>query len=206
MKPGKFITLEGGEGVGKSTNLVFIKEYLENHNISVVVSREPGGTLIAEKIRDLLLQKNQESLTEQAEILMVFAARAQHLNHVIIPALNAGKWVLCDRFTDATYAYQGGGRNMDLKMISWLENTIQGELRPDLTLLLDAPVDIGLNRARERGELDRFESEQKVFFEKVRSAYLEIANQQPERVKVINTDQNLSAVQEELINNLVQLL
>lgn len=206
MKPGKFITLEGGEGVGKSTNLVFIKEYLESHNISVVVSREPGGTLIAEKIRDLLLQKNPESLTEQAEILMVFAARAQHLYHVIKPALNSGKWVLCDRFTDATYAYQGGGRNMDLKMISWLENTIQGELRPDLTLLLDAPVDIGLNRARERGELDRFESEQKVFFEKVRSAYLEIANQQPERVKVINTDQNLSAVQEELINNISPLL
>ena len=174
MIRGKFITLEGGEGVGKTTNLAFIKDYLEQHNISVVVTREPGGTKLAEKIRQLLLDKKSEAISEQAELLMMFAARAQHIKHVIEPALAQGKWVLCDRFTDATYAYQGGGRNMKISTIEWLENLVQGTLRPDLTLLLDAPVEIGIARVRERGALDRFELEKISFFEQ-RQASLFIA-------------------------------
>ena len=143
MIRGKFITLEGGEGVGKTTNLVFIKDYLQQRNIPVVVTREPGGTVLAENIRHLLLDKDSETISEHTELLLVFAARAQHIKHVIEPALTRGEWVLCDRFTDATYAYQGGGRNMRVSTIEWLENLVQGTLRPDLTLLLDAPVDVG---------------------------------------------------------------
>ena len=134
MIRGKFITLEGGEGVGKTTNLVFIKNYLQQHNIPVVVTREPGGTALAEKIRYLLLENGSELISEHAELLLIFAARAQHIKHVIEPALAQGKCVLCDRFTDATYAYQGGGRNMRISTIEWLENLVQGALRPDLTL------------------------------------------------------------------------
>ncbi|MBS4050539.1 MAG: dTMP kinase, partial [Methylomonas sp.] len=163
MTRGRFITLEGGEGVGKSTNLQFIRHLLAQKQIDVVLTREPGGTELAEKIRQLLLEKHSESITPQAELLLVFAARAQHVQHVILPALAQGKWVLSDRFTDATYAYQGGGRNMDNRIIAWLESTVQGELRPDLTLLLDAPVETGLLRAQHRGKLDRFESERRDF-------------------------------------------
>ena len=171
MPRGKFITLEGGEGVGKTTNLAFIENYLKLHNIPVSVTREPGGTALAEKIRKLLLDKDSEAISEHAELLMVFAARAQHIKHVIEPTLANGTWVLCDRFTDATYAYQGGGRNMKNSTIEWLENLVQGILRPDLTLLLDAPVEIGLERAKLRSNLDRFESEKFNFFEQVRRAY-----------------------------------
>ena len=177
MPRGKFITLEGGEGVGKTTNLVFIENYLKLHGIPVVVTREPGGTVLAEKIRHLLLDKESEDISENAELLMVFAARAQHIKHVIEPALASGNWILCDRFTDATYAYQGGGRNMKNSTIAWLENLVQGSLKPDLTLLLDAPVEIGMERARSRGNLDRFESEKIHFFEQVRRAYLLQAEQ-----------------------------
>lgn len=198
MKPGKFITLEGGEGVGKSTNLIYIKELLETAEISVVMTREPGGTAFAEKIRQLLLDNRDEAVSEQAELLLMFAARAQHIQHVIHPALSQGKWVLCDRFTDATYAYQGGGRGMDLSMIEWLEVAVQGSLRPDLTLLLDAPIEVGMSRAKKRGELDRFESEKVAFFERVRSSYLMRANQYPETMTVINADQSLSEVQSEI--------
>lgn len=192
---GRFITLEGGEGVGKTTNIAFIQSLLEGHNISVLLTREPGGTALAEAIRQLLLDKEQESIAEQAELLMMFAARAQHIKHVIKPALAAGTWVLCDRFTDATYAYQGGGRGMDSAVVGWLEHFVQGNLRPDLTLLLDAPVQIGMHRAGQRGNLDRFESEQVTFFEHVRQAYLDIAQQQAERVKVIDASQSLANVQ-----------
>jgi dTMP kinase len=204
---GKFITLEGGEGVGKTTNVPFIKSYLQNLNIPVVITREPGGTRLAEKIRDLLLQSNDESLTSHAEILLIFAARAQHLNHVIKPALDGGHWVLCDRFTDATYAYQGGGRGMALGTIGWLENFVQGDLRPDLTLLLDVPVEIGMTRAKNRGgDLDRFESEHLHFFNQVRQAYLQQAQQYPERIKIIKADQPLDDVQEAIIGALKPLL
>ncbi len=200
MPRGKFITLEGGEGVGKTTNLVFIENYLKLHGIPVVVTREPGGTVLAEKIRHLLLDKESEDISENAELLMVFAARAQHIKHVIEPALASGNWILCDRFTDATYAYQGGGRNMKNSTIAWLENLVQGSLKPDLTLLLDAPVEIGMERARSRGNLDRFESEKIHFFEQVRRAYLLQAELHPSRIKVIKTNQPLIDVENELIN------
>jgi dTMP kinase len=200
MTRGKFITLEGGEGVGKTTNLVFIRDYLQQHNISVVVTREPGGTALAEKIRRLLLDKDSETISEHAELLLIFAARAQHIKHVIEPALAQGNWVLCDRFTDATYAYQGGGRNMRNSTIEWLENLVQGNLKPDLTILLDAPVDIGIERARVRGVFDRFESEETSFFERVRRAYLLQAELHPERIKLIQANLPLGDVQRALID------
>lgn len=196
---GKFITLEGGEGVGKSTNLAFIRDYLKSHHIPVVVTREPGGTKLAEKIRGLLLDKDSEPISETAELLLMFAAREQHIKHVIEPALARGQWILCDRFTDATYAYQGGGRNMSNNVIAWLENLVQGPLRPDLTLLLDAPVETGFARARTRGEFDRFEAENLCFFEQVRKAYLNQAELHPDRIKLVSADQPLIDVQAALI-------
>jgi dTMP kinase len=205
MIRGKLITLEGGEGVGKTTNLVFLRTYLEQHNISVVVTREPGGTELAEKIRELLLNNKSEAISEQAELLMMFAARAQHIQHVIEPALAHGKWVLCDRFTDATYAYQGGGRNMKVSTIEWLEHLVQGTLRPDLTLLLDAPVEVGIERVRKRGVFDRFESEKIGFFENVRRAYLLQAEMNPERIKLIKANQPLADVQR-AITDVVRVL
>ncbi len=206
MNEGKFITLEGGEGVGKSTNLLFIKEQVEKKGIKVITTREPGGTDFAEKIRALLLENREEKVAENAELLLMFAARAQHIDHVIQPALTKGQWVLCDRFTDATYAYQGGGRSMDMQMIAWLEDKIQGTLRPDLTLLLDAPIDVGIDRASQRGKLDRFESEKISFFEKVREVYLQRAKKYPQIIKVINADQDLDKVQSEINLQLQTLL
>jgi len=206
MIRGKFITLEGGEGVGKTTNLTFIRDYLQEHNIPVVVTREPGGTVLAEKIRHLLLDKDSEIISEQAELLLIFAARAQHIKHVIEPALAQGEWVVCDRFTDATYAYQGGGRNMRISTIEWLENLVQGNLRPDLTVLLDAPVEIGIERARERGSFDRFELEKISFFEHVRRAYLLQAELHPERIKLIRANRPLVDVQSALIDVIRTLL
>ncbi len=208
VKKGKFITLEGGEGVGKTTNIPFIKQYLEKQAIDVVVTREPGGTQLAERIRGLLLQNdNEEPLADHAEILLIFAARAQHINHVIKPALDEGRWVLCDRFTDATYAYQGGGRGMSLEAITWLENFVQGNLRPDLTLLLDMPVEAGMHRAKDRGGvIDRFESEHLQFFSHVRQVYLQQAQQHPERIKIIKADQALDAVQKDIIEEIKSIL
>ena len=206
MIMGKFITLEGGEGVGKSSNATLLKEFLQSRGITVTFTREPGGTVLAEKIRQLLLEKHQEAITDQTELLMMFAARAQHIQHVIHPALQQGHWVLSDRFTDATYAYQGGGRNMDIKTIATLENMIQGTFRPDLTLLLDAPVEIGMKRARKRGALDRFESEHFEFFQNVRRAYLVQAELYPERIKIINAAQVLSDVQKDIIEVVNPLL
>jgi dTMP kinase len=206
-KKGKFITLEGGEGVGKTTNVPFIKAYLQDHKIPVVVTREPGGTKLAEKIRELLLQNNEEVLTSPAEILLMFAARSQHLAHVIKPALEQGQWVLCDRFTDATYAYQGGGRGMSMEIISWLENFVQDDLRPDLTLLLDLSVETGMARAKNRGgQIDRFESEHLFFFDRVKQAYLRQAQQYPKRIKIIKADQPLDGVQKALVEAIKPLL
>ncbi len=195
MTRGKFITLEGVEGVGKTTNLTFIQKYLQQHNISVVVTREPGGTPLAEKLRQLLLANDSETISEHAELLMIFAARAQHIKHVIEPALAKGQWVLCDRFTDATFAYQGGGRNMCISTIEWLEKMVQGHLKPDLTVLLDAPVEIGMQRAKARATFDRFESEKIIFFEQVRRAYLLQADLHPNRIKLIKANQPLVDVQ-----------
>lgn len=198
MKHGRFITLEGGEGVGKSTNLEFIKQLLEDRKIPLVLTREPGGTGVAETIRGILLERQSEKLTEQTELLLMFAARAQHIQEVILPALQQGSWVICDRFTDATYAYQGGGRNMDVQTIAWLENLVQGDLRPDLTFVFDAPIEIGMQRAKHRGELDRFETEQLAFFERVRQTYLHRATLDPQRYRIIDASLPLVDVQKQL--------
>ncbi|MGR9086124.1 MAG: dTMP kinase [Gammaproteobacteria bacterium] len=203
---GKFITLEGGEGVGKSTNLAFIGSYLQRHRIPVVTTREPGGTRLAETIREWLLDTQGEAISGTTELLLMFAARAQHIRHVIEPALTRGQWVLCDRFTDATYAYQGGGRKMDRSTIASLETLVQGDLRPDLTLLLDAPVEIGLARAKKRGPADRFEAEQISFFEDIRNAYLQQARLYPDRIKLISASEPLDTVQKNIIESLDDLL
>ena len=198
MKTGMFLTLEGCEGVGKSTNLTYIKQFLQSAGKVVVVTREPGGTVFAEKIRQLLLANGDEPVSESTELLLMFAARAQHIAQVIQPALNQGHWLLCDRFTDSTYAYQGGGRAMDIKMIEWLEDKVQAGLRPDLTFLLDAPVEVGMDRANKRGELDRFESEKQAFFERVRAAFLQRADENPKQIKIINAAQSIDKVQAEI--------
>jgi len=196
-RPGKFITVEGSEGVGKTTNLEYIRGWLQQNNIEFISTREPGGTPLAEQLRALLLEPRDEAVDEKAELLMVFAARAQHLRQVILPALERGCWVLCDRFTDATYAYQGGGRQMDQQLIASLEELVQGPLRPDAVILLDVPVEIGLARARGRGELDRFEQEDISFFERVRAAYRARADGQP-HYHLVDAGQELAQVQQDL--------
>lgn len=206
MKQGLFITLEGGEGVGKTSNVLFIQQLLEQAGKRVVTTREPGGTVGAEKIRQLLLDKSDEKLTDVSELLLMFAARAQHIEEVIKPALAQGSWVLCDRFTDATYAYQGGGRGMDNTVIAWLEQTVQGDLKPNLTLLLDAPIKIGMARANKRGELDRFESEKMAFFARVRACYLQRAEDEPLRIKPIDARQSLDQVQQAIIVEINHLI
>jgi len=202
MSKGKFITVEGGEGAGKSSNLSYIQSRLEEAGIEVLFTREPGGTDLGEDIRELLLGHKHTGMADDTELLMMFASRAEHLNRKIIPALEAGTWVLCDRFTDATYAYQGGGRDISFDRIAMLENWVQGELRPDMTLLLDLPVETGLERARNRSEPDRFESEKIEFFERVRAAYLKIASQEPARVKVIDASKPLDQVQAQIRSTL----
>lgn len=206
MTRGRFITLEGCEGVGKSSNLAFARQFLEDKGCSVLITREPGGTELAEKIRSLLLDKNTEAVTPSAELLMIFAARAQHIAHVIEPALQRGQWVLSDRFTDASYAYQGGGRGVGIDAIRWLEQFVQGDLRPDLTLLLDAPVEIGMQRAKRRGDFDRFEQEQWAFFERVRQAYLQLSTVHKKRIKVIDASQSLKKVQQAITMSIQSIL
>lgn len=183
---GRFITFEGTEGVGKSTQLHNAAEALRGQGLEVVVTREPGGTPMAEKIRELLLAPREEPVHETTELLLMFAARAQHLHNCILPALSEGKWVLCDRFTDATFAYQGGGRGVSQERIALLETLVQGEVRPDHVILLDAPVETGMARARKRGELDRFEQEDLAFFQRIRDTYLERATAMPGRYHVVN--------------------
>lgn len=203
---GKFITVEGGEGAGKSSNIEFIKEYLSEKGIDLVCSREPGGTLYAEKIRELLLSHQPEPLAANAELLLIFAARAQHLNQLILPALQRGQWVLCDRFTDATYAYQGAGRDLGVDSVATLETLVQGDMRPDLTLILDIPVELGMSRVHKRGDLDRFETEKVLFFETIRQCYLDIAANNPERCRVIDTSVPLAKVQRRISAVLDQAL
>ncbi|QXH53020.1 dTMP kinase [Pseudomonas fakonensis] len=192
---GLFITLEGPEGAGKSTNREYLAERLREQGVDVVMTREPGGTPLAERIRELLLAPSDESMAADTELLLVFAARAQHLAEVIRPALARGAVVLCDRFTDATYAYQGGGRGLSVERIATLETFVQGALRPDLTLVFDLPVEVGLARAAARGRLDRFEQEGQGFFEAVREAYLQRAAQHPQRYSLLDAAQSLEAVQ-----------
>lgn len=195
---GKFITIEGTEGVGKTTNIQFIQAWMEKNQLAYACTREPGGTPFAEQIRELLLAPREESVSNTAELLLMFAARAQHLNQVIEPMLSEGAWVLCDRFTDATYAYQGAGRNMREDLITELEVLVQGSLRPDLTLILDIPVELGLKRAGQRSTPDRFELEQLEFFERVRNRYLQIAEENPQRCVIIDASLSLNGVQKQI--------
>jgi dTMP kinase len=203
---GRFITLEGGEGAGKSTNQEYIRERLQAAGIVVKVTREPGGTPLGEGIRSLLLDPANTAMHADTELLLMFAARAQHLHALVLPALARGEWVLCDRFTDATYAYQGGGRGLDMQRIAQLETWVQAGFQPYRTLLFDLPVEIGLQRAGERGVLDRFEQEQKAFFERVRAAYLARAKVFPQRFRVIDAGRDLGDVQAQLDSLIDELL
>ncbi|WP_285764891.1 dTMP kinase [Biformimicrobium ophioploci] len=197
-KRGYFITLEGTEGVGKSTNLAFICEWLRSRDIEFIETREPGGTPLAEELRQLLLANRAEPFDPTAELLTVFAARAQHLAQVIRPALESGKTVVCDRFTDATYAYQGAGRGLDKSLVRLLEQQVQGQLQPDLTVLLDIDPRTGLERAAARSKADRFENEKIAFFERVRAGYRERAETSNNRFAVIDAGQPLDKVQADL--------
>ena len=203
---GLFITLEGPEGAGKSTNREYLATRLREAGIDVVLTREPGGTPLAERIRELLLTPSEDAMCADTELLLVFAARAQHLAEVIRPALARGAVVLCDRFTDATYAYQGGGRGLSHARIAALEAFVQGELRPDLTLVFDLPIEVGMARASARGRLDRFEQEGRTFFDAVRSTYLQRAEAAPQRYRLIDAAQTLEQVQRQLDTLLPQLL
>ena len=203
---GLFITLEGPEGAGKSTNRDYLAARLAERGIEVLLTREPGGTPLAERVRELLLAPSDEPMAADTELLLVFAARAQHLERVIRPALARGCVVLCDRFTDATYAYQGGGRGVPEARIAQLESFVQGGLRPDLTLVFDLPVEVGLARAAARGRLDRFEQEGRGFFEAVRQAYLRRAAAEPQRYRVLDAAQPLDRVQQALDGLLAQIV
>lgn len=196
MNRGKFITFEGTEGVGKTTNMDFVAQTLAARGIRLVRTREPGGTPMAERVRAILLDPQSESIDPEAELLLVFAARAQHLARVIKPALESGSWVLCDRFTDATYAYQGGGRGLPVARIAALEQQVQGTLQPDLTIYLDLPIATGLARIDET-QRDRFEREQLAFFERVRQVYLDRAKRYS-RFSTVDAAKPLAEVQQSI--------
>ena len=195
---GKFITLEGIEGVGKTSNLEYIQSLLEDAGHTCIVTREPGGTPLGESLRSLLLEHSDEHMSDNAELLMMFAAREEHLQKVILPALSAGHTVLCDRFTEATYAYQGGGRGIDSEKIAELESWVQGELRPDLTIILDAPVAVGRSRASIRSHPDRIEKEEDAFFNRVREYYLEMSVHYPHRICTVDASLDLEDVKEQV--------
>ena len=199
----QFITLEGIEGAGKSTQKVALCRLLDANGITYIETREPGGTPYAESIRQLLLTRSEDAPSAKTELLLMFAARAQHLETKIIPALEAGAWVVCDRFTDATYAYQGGGRQLPVDWIQSLETLVQGVRRPDLTLIFDIPVEMGLARADLRGALDRIESEDIAFFERVRAMYQEIASRDTERVMTLDATADIDTVTESMITLLM---
>jgi len=190
--------LEGGEGAGKSTSLAFTQEWLQQAGRDVVVTREPGGTEAGERIRDVLLHSHELHISPDTELLLMFAARAEHLARIILPALAMGKTVLCDRFTDASYAYQGGGRGVPDERIATLETWVQGNLRPDLTLLFDVPVETGRQRAVNRSKPDRFEQENNEFFGRVRQRYLDRAAREPRRVHIIDARQNPEQVGQQI--------
>ena len=203
MTKSQFITVEGTEGVGKSTSIAFIESWLTERGIEFISTREPGGTELGESLRQLLLHGGDVS--DKAELLMMFASRAQHLQEKILPALAEGKWVVCDRFTDSTFAYQGGGRQLPLPWIEQLEQLVHGERQPDLTLLLDAPVEIGMSRAAKRSAADRIEAESLAFFNRVRDQFLERAAKFP-RYAVIDATQALESVQQSIEQRLASLL
>ena len=200
MDKGKFITIEGGDGAGKSTQIPFVEQLIRSRGHKLRVTREPGGTELGEQLREILLNFSAGNMCDDTELIMMFAARKQHLYEVIMPALEAGVWVLCDRFTDATYAYQGGGRGIDASRIEILEDWVQQGMQPDLTLLLDVPVEVGLGRTGKRGEAsDRFEQQKARFKERVRERYLERSRRFSHRIKKIDAAQNLGAVQMRIV-------
>jgi dTMP kinase len=205
---GCLITLEGIEGAGKSSHMQFIAEKLQRAGNEVLLTREPGGTGLGEGIRELLLKKNEEAMFEETELLLMFAARAQHVQQVILPAMTEGKMVICDRFTDSSYAYQGGGRGISIEKIrqleAWLFSGGLSGFKPDLTLLLDLSVETGLSRAKARGEADRFEIETVIFFQNARDTFLSIAHDEPDRVKIIDAEQQLEIVQSSILEVLVE--
>lgn len=203
---GQFITIEGIECVGKSTNAKFIENILNKKGFKTLVTREPGGSGVGEKIRNILLFENKDTLSPMTELLLLFAAREKHINEIIKPALRQGTWVICDRFTDASFAYQGFGRELGFDKVNALKSLIQKDFEPELTILLDAPLEIITSR-RKLNPNDRFESEDKAFFERVRNGYLELANIFDERVKVIDASKNIQEVQDQiliLINDMVR--
>jgi len=198
MASGGFITVEGSEGAGKTTQLAFMRAYLEQAGYPVVLTREPGGTPLGEDMRALLLGHRHDGMALTTETLLMFAARAEHLERVIQPALAAGRWVLCDRFTDATYAYQGGGRGLPPERIAILEDWVQGALRPDLTLVFDLPVAVGLERAGRRSAADRFEREETAFFERIRAVYRDRARRKPDRYRIVDANRSVETVRAEV--------
>ena len=206
----KFITFEGTEGVGKSTQIQLLKEYLQTINIDAIVTHEPGGTNVGERIREILLDQNTTHINHMSELLLMFAARAQHLEEIIRPALQKNIWVLCDRFTDASYAYQGGGRGVPLLQIQEIETLVQGSLRPNLTILLTCNIKTSMKRIAKRGDEDRFEKEQDEFFARVQQTYLQLANKHPQRYGLVDADQSVdevaSAVQKILKDRFAKLL
>lgn len=208
MTAGRFITLEGIEGAGKSTVARLVCDWLTARSIGVRLTREPGGTPLAERVRQVVLERGEETLTPVTETLLVFSARAIHLENLIRPTLARGEWVVCDRFTDATRAYQGSGRGVDPGWIDALATVVHGDLRPDCTLLLDLPPAVGLERARRRSGVaaDRFEAETEAFFTRVREGYLEVARREPHRVKVVNAALELQAVQAQVVSVLEGLV
>ena len=194
IKP-KFITLEGVDGAGKSTHINFIKKYFIDKNLNYFFTREPGGTVLGEKLREILLHDQMEAETES---LLMFAARNEHIHEIIKPNLNKGINVISDRFTDATYAYQSGGKNVKIEKITILKNWVHKDLKPDLTLLFDLPVEISLSRLKKDGNLDKFESEKQDFHKKIRNSYLALAKNEPKRFKVINSNQNINSIEQEI--------
>ena len=206
METGKFITVEGIEGVGKSTNVAFLRDAIEKRGFEVLTTREPGGTPMAERIREMLIEHGDEPVPDITELLLMFASRSLHVNNVIQPALAAGTWVVCDRFTDASRAYQGGGRGFPQEDINRLAEWVHGDLRPDLTILLDAPVETGMSRAGRRGSPDRIEIERADFFERVRECYLSLAEADPDRFAVIDASRDIDAVRvsiESIIDSII---
>ena len=195
MNRGRFITVEGIEGTGKSTNIEFLTSIVQSYGIEVITAREPGGTPLAEQIRELLLAHREENLPPLTELLLFFASRSVMLKNLVIPALEMGNWVICDRFTDATRAYQGAGRGLDISVIEQLAEWVHGGLQPDLTVLLDAPAELGLSRVKSRGQGDRMDSQELIFYEKVRTAYLNLAEENPEQFVVVDATRSLAGVQ-----------
>jgi len=206
MSRGGFISVEGIEGVGKSTNIDVLVSHLENAGYEVLTTREPGGTPLAEDIRHLLMHRGDEPIPEIAELLMMFAARSLNVNNNIRPALKAGIWVVCDRFTDSSRAYQSAGRGLPMEAVDQLAEWVHGDLWPDLTILLDAPVDVGMARAGNRSKPDRIEREENAFFARVRESYLQLAAAEPERFAVVDTTRELAAVQADVIALAQQLI